>query len=91
MPKRTGIFFINLYQKTISPDHGIIRGLYPHGFCRYYPTCSQYTKEAIEHRGIIIGAVLGCWRILRCNPWSKGGHDPVGKSMKHEIRKTYSL
>lgn len=79
MLKRISIYSIGLYQKTISPDHGVFRGLYPDGFCRYYPTCSQYSKEAIEHHGVFRGMAMGAWRILRCNPWSRGGHDPVKK------------
>jgi len=76
MFKRLTIILISFYQKTLSPDHGIFRGLYPNGFCRYYPTCSQYTAQAIENRGVIVGSVLGAWRIMRCNPWSRGGYDP---------------
>jgi len=51
--------------------------MYPHGFCKFHPTCSQYTYEAIEKYGVIKGGVMGVWRILRCNPWGKGGEDPV--------------
>ncbi|MGA1862165.1 membrane protein insertion efficiency factor YidD [Deferribacter thermophilus] len=45
--------------------------------CRYYPSCSQYAKEAIVKKGILKGLLLSGWRILRCNPFSKGGYDPV--------------
>ena len=45
--------------------------------CKYYPTCSEYTKQAIEKYGAIRGIVLGIWRVLRCNPFSKGGYDPL--------------
>lgn len=45
--------------------------------CKYYPTCSEYTKQAIEKYGVIKGIVLGIWRIVRCNPFSKGGYDPL--------------
>lgn len=48
-----------------------------HGSCRYYPTCSSYAIEAIEVHGIIKGSALAFWRILRCNPFCKGGYDPV--------------
>ena len=45
--------------------------------CLYRPTCSQYTLECINNQGVFIGILLGCWRILRCNPLSKGGYDPA--------------
>lgn len=45
--------------------------------CRYYPTCSQYALEAIEKHGALKGGLLAAYRILRCNPFSKGGYDPV--------------
>lgn len=45
--------------------------------CRYEPTCSTYAVQAIERYGILRGLVLGIWRVLRCNPWSDGGFDPV--------------
>lgn len=45
--------------------------------CKYHPSCSAYAEQAIEEYGILRGLVLGCWRVLRCNPWSHGGHDPV--------------
>lgn len=45
--------------------------------CKYYPTCSEYTKQAIEKYGCIKGLCLGFYRILRCNPFSKGGYDPL--------------
>ena len=69
------IFLIWLYQKTLSPDHGILRVLFPGGFCKYTPSCSEYTLQAIQKRGLIIGGALGLWRILRCNPCSRGGID----------------
>ena len=48
--------------------------------CLYRPTCSQYTLESINNRGVILGILLGAWRILRCNPFSKGGIDPATES-----------
>ena len=48
--------------------------------CKYNPTCSQYTLESINNRGVILGILLGTWRILRCNPFSKGGYDPASEN-----------
>jgi len=45
--------------------------------CLYQPTCSEYMKRAINNKGVILGIILGIWRILRCNPLSKGGYDPA--------------
>ena len=56
---------IVLYQRHISK-----------GTCLYEPTCSEYAKRAINNKGVILGIILGCCRILRCNPLSKGGYDP---------------
>lgn len=72
--------FINLirfYQKTISPDHGFLKNFFPHGYCRFTPTCSQYGIDAISKYGVLKGGIKTMWRILRCNPFNKGGHDPV--------------
>ena len=61
---------IVLYQRLISP--AIPRR------CKYEPTCSRYAVEAVRKYGILRGLVLAGWRLLRCNPWSYGGYDPVG-------------
>lgn len=45
--------------------------------CKFRPSCSEYAAQAIEKHGVLRGLVLGTWRILRCNPWSDGGDDPV--------------
>lgn len=70
MIKKVMIFFIKTYQLTLSPR-------FSHGSCRYTPTCSQYAIEAIEVHGIIKGTLMAIWRIMRCNPFVKGGYDPV--------------
>lgn len=67
--KQAALAAIRFYKRNISPA-------LPPG-CRYQPTCSEYTYEAIERYGIIRGIFLGAWRLLRCNPFSKGGLDPV--------------
>ena len=79
LPRNGVIYLIECYQKTLSPDHGPLRHLFPYGYCRYHPTCSMYGKEAFEKKGFIRGILLTLWRVLRCNPFSKGGYDPVEK------------
>lgn len=63
------LFFIKLYKKYISP------GLPP--ACRFLPTCSEYAMEAVQRYGSIVGGSLAVWRLLRCQPFCKGGVDPV--------------
>lgn len=69
------LLMIRMYQKTLSPDHGPLRALYPNGYCRFHPTCSEYGYQSIKHQGLVIGGARTAWRIARCNPWSKGGVD----------------
>lgn len=45
--------------------------------CKFYPTCSEYMKQALEKYGVFKGLLLGIWRIIRCNPFAKGGYDPL--------------
>ena len=73
--KRSFIFLIKLYQLFISPILGSNK-------CRYYPTCSEYAIEAIDKKGIFKGSVMTLFRILKCQPFSKGGYDPVDKNKK---------
>ena len=63
---------VHLYRKYLSPLKG-------QGSCRFTPPCSQYCIEAVMEWGILIGLALTIWRILRCNPFGKGGYDPVPK------------
>ncbi|MDD4901598.1 MAG: membrane protein insertion efficiency factor YidD [Patescibacteria group bacterium] len=71
------IKIIRFYQHTLSFDHGPLKVLAPYGRCRFQPTCSEYAINAIEKYGLIKGGLKACWRILRCNPWNKGGFDPA--------------
>ncbi len=67
--KKLLLWLINIYKNGISP--------YTTPKCKYYPTCSTYAYQAIEKHGAFKGAGLAVWRLLRCNPFSKGGVDPV--------------
>ena len=78
LPKKFVIFLIVGYQWTIPPDHGVlVRWMFPYGYCRYHPTCSEYARRAVERYGAVRGLARAVWRVLRCNPWSKGGVDEV--------------
>jgi len=63
------VWFIKLYQYLISPWLG--------ANCRFSPTCSQYTIHAFQKLPLHIALIKSIWRILRCHPWSAGGHDPI--------------
>ena len=69
--KRIAIALVEFYRKYISP-------LKP-PCCRFTPTCSAYAIEAYKEWGFVVGTLLTIWRILRCNPFCKGGYDPVPK------------
>lgn len=70
LPRLPFLALIRLYQLTFG------RAI-PAGTCRFYPTCSHYAYQAIAKYGIIRGGGLGLWRLLRCQPFSRGGYDPV--------------
>ncbi len=61
---------VRLYRKYLSP-------LKPAGTCRFTPTCSRYYLDAVREWGILVGTLMGVWRVMRCNPFSEGGYDPV--------------
>ena len=67
--KKILVWIILFYKKYLSPLKSTK--------CPYYPSCSQYGLEAIQKHGVVKGSLLALWRILRCNPFSKGGYDPV--------------
>ena len=73
------VLCIRVYQRTLA------RMLPP--ACRFQPSCSHYTVEALQKRGVVMGLLLGAWRILRCHPFNKGGYDPVpepGRRPSHD-------
>jgi uncharacterized protein len=75
-PRNLAIRIVGLYQKTLSPDHSPwMRRLFPGGHCKYTPSCSEYSRLSFQKHGFILGTLKSLWRVLRCNPWSKGGMD----------------
>jgi putative membrane protein insertion efficiency factor len=83
MPKRLILFLLECYSKCISPLFG--------RRCKYYPTCSAYAKTAVARFGALRGSVLAVWRLLRCNPFSMGGLDPVPERFKLYFLKNMGL
>jgi len=80
LARRVFVLPIRLYQLLLSPLAG--------ERCKYYPSCSEYAVQAIERFGILRGLVLAGWRLLRCNPWSRGGYDPVEEQRLFKPRPT---
>ena len=71
MLRKTIVAALAAYKKHLSP--------YVTRSCRFHPSCSEYAAEAIERHGIVKGGSKTIWRVLRCNPFSRGGYDPVSK------------
>jgi hypothetical protein len=69
LPAYLGVGLVYLYRYTLG-------ALFPRS-CKYYPSCSQYAIDALRRYGLVRGSVLAGWRLLRCNPWSRGGVDHV--------------
>ena len=79
-PRAVAVLPIRLYQRIVSPALG--------QRCKYHPSCSAYALQAIRTYGILRGVVLAGWRLLRCNPWSHGGLDPVEQQRLFRPRAT---
>lgn len=69
LPQRLLVLLVKAYRLLLSPWIGNV--------CRYYPSCSHYALDALNRHGALGGSALAAWRVLRCNPWSLGGCDPV--------------
>ncbi|MFH2063355.1 MAG: membrane protein insertion efficiency factor YidD [bacterium] len=77
-PRFLPMVAIRFYQRLVSPDHSRIgQALFPDGYCRYWPSCSEYGFGALRRYGLLKGSVRTAWRVMRCNPWSAGGVDEV--------------
>ncbi|MCL2354538.1 MAG: membrane protein insertion efficiency factor YidD [Oscillospiraceae bacterium] len=75
--KKTTIFLINIYRTSKNYIYPMLG--FSGATCKYYPSCSEYTKQCVEEYGVLKGICLGTKRVVRCNPFSKGGYDPVHK------------
>ncbi len=80
VPGAIVVSILRFYQHWISPAFG--------QRCRYYPSCSEYAVQAVQRFGILRGLVLAGWRLLRCNPFSRGGFDPVEEQRLFSPRAT---
>ena len=74
--KKLLIYMINLYRRYISPHKPRT--------CRFYPTCSEYSIQAIEKYGAVKGSAKSVYRIMRCNPFNPGGYDPVDRNQEDQ-------
>ena len=80
LPRNAGVLLIRAYRAVVSPLYGDV--------CRYYPSCSAYGLGSVQHRGLVVGSLLTGWRILRCNPWSRGGVDDVRMPRRRRFQVT---
>ena len=78
LARRAAVAPILAYQRLVSPLLG--------RRCKYEPTCSRYAVDAIRELGVVRGVILAAWRLLRCNPWSHGGYDPVSAQRLFPVR-----
>jgi len=86
IPQKIVLFFIRVYQKTLSTDHSFWAKPEKFRICIYSPSCSEYTYQAIENFGLIKGGIMGIARVIRCNPFASPGFDPVPE--KFSVKRT---
>lgn len=80
VPRNLGIVVLKFYRAVASPLYGDV--------CRYHPSCSRYALEAVQQSGLAIGSALALFRIVRCNPWSRGGVDDPPLRLRARYRIT---
>ena len=85
--KKLILLMIGVYQKLFSFDHSFWANPEKFRICIFYPSCSEYSYQSIEKFGVIKGSILGIYRIIRCNPFSKGGEDEVPKEFGFRKKK----
>jgi putative component of membrane protein insertase Oxa1/YidC/SpoIIIJ protein YidD len=86
IPRNTAVMMIGAYQATLSPDHGSLKALFPHGYCIYDVTCSDYAKNVLRERGLLIGSLLTIKRILSCNPWKQPEPGALLRSANYKFK-----
>ena len=77
LPQQFFLRLIRVYQTSLSPDHSWLKLRYPYGFCRFYPSCSQYAYDSVTKYGVSRGSWLAAQRICKCVPWRQGKLDLV--------------
>lgn len=82
LPRNIILVLLTGYQATLSPDHGPLRHLHPYGYCRHSPTCSQYAKEQIQSRGLLIGGLKALRQLLTCHPWRTPDAKKIREAME---------
>ncbi|MFA5800507.1 MAG: membrane protein insertion efficiency factor YidD [Candidatus Peribacteraceae bacterium] len=85
IPATASVVLIRLYQRTLSPDHGLLHSLYPYGFCRHHPTCSQYAIETLKSRSYPVAVFLSIKRLLSCHPWTKVSNERLRQTIERSM------
>lgn len=85
-PATISVGLVKLYQATLSPDHGPLRHLFPYGYCRHHPTCSDHAIMTLRSKPFIPALFLIGKRILSCNPWSKPDDERLRAAIRKNIR-----
>jgi len=80
LPKELAVLAIKAYQLLLSPDHSWLKARYPYGYCRHFPSCSEYAKQSIIKFGFLKGLALALNRLRKCHPWAESKFDPVPKT-----------
>lgn len=80
LPRNLEIALLRFYRAVVSPLYGDV--------CRYHPSCSRYALEAVQQSGVVVGSAQAAWRVLRCNPWSRGGVDDPPARLRPSYRIT---
>ncbi|PIQ78369.1 membrane protein insertion efficiency factor YidD [Candidatus Peregrinibacteria bacterium CG11_big_fil_rev_8_21_14_0_20_41_10] len=76
-PRQIVVKLIEIYQLTLSPDHSWVRHLVGGCYCKFRPSCSEYSRQAVDKYGVLAGGLKGVKRIVRCRPGVKGGWDEL--------------